>query len=85
MGYSEKKLNDLEKGTIYTTDAIASFVLHQKNAFVLCEDTSFFPKEDHSSRYLVTNKVETFIHQNDGKSYCIPNSKQLIYFVKKCS
>jgi hypothetical protein len=84
MGYSNKELNDLEKGTIYTTEVISHIVHNKKNAIVLCEDTSIFPTEGPSSRYLVTKKVETFIHRNDGESYCIPNSKQLIYFVKKC-
>lgn len=85
MGYTDKQLNDLEKGTIYTTKEIASIVYNKKNALVLCEDTSFFPKEDPSSRYLVKNRIETFIHRNDGESYTIPSSKQLIYIVKKCN
>jgi len=85
MGSIDKKLNDLEKGTIYTTEEIANIVYHQKDAFVLCEDTSFFPEEDTSSRYLVVNKIETFIHRNDGRSYCIPSSKQLLYIIKKCN
>lgn len=86
MGFnSEKQLNDLEKGTIYTTDEIASIVYNKKNAMVLCEDTPFFSKEDSSSRYLVKNRIETFIHRNDGESYFIPGSKELIYIVKKCN
>ena len=84
MGYMDKELNDLEKGTIYTTEEIASIVYHKRNAFVLCEDTSFFRKEDTSSRYLVMNRIESFIHRNDGGSYFIPSSKQLVYIVKKC-
>jgi hypothetical protein len=82
MGY---ELNDLEKGTIYTTEEIANIVNHKENAFVLCEDTPFFSEEDASTRYLVMNRVETFIHRNDGGSYFIPSSKQLIYIVKKCN
>jgi hypothetical protein len=84
MGYIENELNDLEKGTIYTSGEIASIVNHKENAFVLCEDTSSFPNEDASSRYLVKSRIETFIHRNDGGSYYIPSSKQLIYIVKKC-
>lgn len=85
MGYMEQELNDLQKGTIYTTEQIASIVNNKKNALVLSEDTSVFRIGDTSSRYLVMNKTETFIHRNDGESYCIPNSKQLIYFLKKCN
>lgn len=84
MGYFESELNDLEKGTIYTMEEIASIVNNKKDALVLSEDTSVFRKEDTSSRYLVMNKIETFIHRNDGGAYFIPNSKQLIYIVKKC-
>jgi hypothetical protein len=80
----ENELNDLEKGTIYTSEEIASIVCNKKNAFVLCEDTSSFPNEDATSRYLVKNRIETFIHRNDEGSYYIPSSKQLIYIVKKC-
>lgn len=80
-----KQLNDLEKGTIYTTEEIASIVNYKKNAMVLCEETPFFQKEGSSSRYLVKNKFETFIHRNDGGSYFIPSSKQLIYILKKCN
>jgi hypothetical protein len=85
MGYLGEELYDLEKGIIYTTDEIASLVNHKENALVLCEDTSCFREEDTSSRYLVMNKIETFIHKNDGGAYFIPSSKQLIYIVKKCS
>ncbi|MGJ7923066.1 hypothetical protein [Neobacillus sp. LXY-4] len=85
MGYMENELNDLEKGTIYTTEEIASIVNNKKDALVLSEDTSFFEKGDTSSRYLVMNKIESFIHRNDGGSYFIPSSKQLIYIVKKCN
>jgi hypothetical protein len=79
------ELNDLEKGTIYTTEEIASIVNHKENAFVLCEDTSSFQGEDASSRFLVKNRIETFIHRNDGGSYFVPSSKQLIYILKKCN
>jgi hypothetical protein len=85
MGSMEKQLYDLEKGTIYTTEEIASIVYYKKNAMVLCEDTSIFSKEGPSSRYLVKNKIETFIHRNDGESYFVPSSKQLIYIIKKCN
>lgn len=78
------ELNDLQKGTIYTNEQIASIVNSKKDALILSEDTSVFRKGD-SSRYLVMNKIESFIHQNDEGSYCVPNSKQLIYIVKKCS
>lgn len=83
MEYME--LNDLEKGTIYTSEEIASIVSRKENAFVLCEDTSCFEEEDASSRYLVKSRIETFIHRNDGGSYFIPSSKQLIYILKKCN
>lgn len=85
MGYVENELNDLEKGIIYTTRDIAAIVSNKKNALVLSEDTSSFQDGDMSSRYLVMNRVETFIHRNDGGSYAIPSSKQLIYIVKKCN
>lgn len=80
----EKELNDLKKGTIYTTKEIASIVNNKKDSFVLSEDTSLFHQGDTTSRYLVTNKIETFIHRNEGGSYFFPSSKQLIYIVKKC-
>lgn len=83
MVNTHKKL-DLEKGTIYTTEAIARVIENKKNALVLCEDTPFFPAEDPSTRFLVINKIETFIHRNDGESYRTPNTKRLIYFVQKC-
>lgn len=84
MSYMENELNDLKQGTIYTTEEIASIVNNKKDALVLSEDTSVFGQDDTSSRYLVMNKLETFIHHNDGGSYYIPSSKQLIYIVKKC-
>ncbi|MCM3584660.1 hypothetical protein M3182_02740 [Mesobacillus maritimus] len=85
MGYMENELIELEKGTIYTTNDIAKIISKNKNALVLSEDTSSFQEGDRSSRYLVKNKIETYIHQNDGGKYAIPSSKQLIYIVKKCS
>jgi hypothetical protein len=84
MGYMDSQLDDLQKGTIYTTEEIASIVNRKKDVCVLCEDTPLFREEDSSSRYLVMNKLETFVHRNDGGSYFKPSSKQLIYIVKKC-
>jgi hypothetical protein len=85
MEYMENELTDLEKGTIYTTRDLAEIMNNNSNALVLSEDTSSFYEGDMSSRYLVTKKLESFIHRNDGGSYTIPNSKQLIYIVKKCN
>ncbi|AGK54020.1 hypothetical protein [Bacillus sp. 1NLA3E] len=84
MGYMEKELTDLQKGTIYTTEEIASIVNNKKDAMFLCDDTPYFQKGDTSSSYFVKNKIETFIHRNDGGSYFIPSSKQLIYILTKC-
>ena len=36
MGYMDKELNDLEKGTISTTEEIASIVYHQKHMPLFC-------------------------------------------------
>lgn len=85
MEYVENELLDLEKGTIYTTRDLATLMNNRKDALVLSEDTASFREGDISSRYLVKNKIETFIHRNDGGSYAIPDSKQLIYIVKKCN
>ena len=83
MGYAENGLSDLEKGIIYTTEELARIVQNKRNALVLCEDTSCFSEDGTSTRYLVMDRKETFIHRNEEGSYFIPSSKTINLYRKK--
>jgi hypothetical protein len=82
--YEDEILKDLEKGNVYTSREIASIVYGgNRDAVILCEDTSRFDENDRESKFKVIDKLNTFIHRNENYNYVIPNSKKVIYVVKK--
>lgn len=76
-------IKDLEKGSIYTEREISSIVCFNENAIVLCDETSIFQDTNTENKYLVLEKMETFIHKCENDSYHFPSKKTIVYKIKK--
>jgi hypothetical protein len=84
MAYLEEEIvKELVVGTIYTEREISSLVAFKHGVIVLCSDTSDFHPDNREIKYIVTNKSDTYIHENKDGSYHINPNKKTVYNVKR--